>query len=645
MQETNIANKPIGAGGESCLLNPLKDHSKSMTELQKQDKTHNIADKRIDSTIDPGNNSKDHSKSLSSCHKPTNEELPKEVETISVSSKALQNKTDKPIDARGDHHSTDSGENSKDRSNSNTNHPERSNEELQKEVETLSVSSKALQNKMRNIAEEHARRESYLLQQIRILQKNKEERQERESELLKIIKSLESHVDNMTIQHTKQMGEIFELKCKNNDLQKRLQDIPTETIHTIEMNQSNHSTNSSRSVALFSLKEDPPVSAGPTSPKSSTAHMNLDRIARIRDVSSPTPSVGAKRKRRIESDDSEFDDSDEFASDTVPQDSRGRLENKDSDANTPSEDDHVPPHSEDKRWMEMYKRLVEYKKTFGTTSVPRTSKLDDKLGLWVKTQRQYCKRQDRRDLLNKIDFEWSVINCEDRWMEMFDCLVAYKKEHGTTHVSRSSKSYAELGTWVATQRQGCTRSDRRELLESIGFQWSSRKSAEDQKWMEMYSRLVAYKEKHGTTGVPQNSKTNPKLGRWVKTQRQRCINQDRKELLDAIGFEWQSAVVEDKWMEMYKQLLAYKEKHGTTCVPCQYPKLGTWVRAQRQKCKSKKRRDLLDEIGFVWRIYSTTTPRKKARSSLAAPAGAGGSKRNQDRKDEFFKNSPAVFAM
>ena len=60
---------------------------------------------------------------------------------------------------------------------------------------------------------------------------------------------------------------------------------------------------------------------------------------------------------------------------------------------------------------------------------------------------------------------------------------------------------------------------------------------------------------------------------------------------------------------MYKQLIAYKTKHGNTKVPRRYdqdPKLGEWVSNQRRNYKlgnmSKERTTLLDSIDFDWVI-------------------------------------------
>ena len=58
---------------------------------------------------------------------------------------------------------------------------------------------------------------------------------------------------------------------------------------------------------------------------------------------------------------------------------------------------------------------------------------------------------------------------------------------------------------------------------------------------------------------------------------------------------------------MFDKLVAYKDQHRSTMVPPRYnedPKLGLWVRNQRQNYRSDKllpnRIDLLNSVGFKW---------------------------------------------
>jgi len=54
-------------------------------------------------------------------------------------------------------------------------------------------------------------------------------------------------------------------------------------------------------------------------------------------------------------------------------------------------------------------------------------------------------------------------------------------------------------------------------------------------WMKMYQRLESYKKKHNSTRVPRKYKADPRLGAWVKRQRDSCKKKDRIDLLDKIG--------------------------------------------------------------------------------------------------------------
>ena len=65
-----------------------------------------------------------------------------------------------------------------------------------------------------------------------------------------------------------------------------------------------------------------------------------------------------------------------------------------------------------------------------------------KLGIWVSQQRCLYKRgklpSNRIDVLNKIAFEWVGIKeivATGKWMNMFQKLVEYKKQHKITCTS------------------------------------------------------------------------------------------------------------------------------------------------------------------------------------------------------------------
>ncbi|VEU35432.1 unnamed protein product [Pseudo-nitzschia multistriata] len=198
----------------------------------------------------------------------------------------------------------------------------------------------------------------------------------------------------------------------------------------------------------------------------------------------------------------------------------------------------------DAKWEKMYQYLVEFKQKHGTTQVPKGYKADPKLARWIKTQRTLCKRKDRIDRLNEIGFVWKVLSSygfdDESWETMYQRLVEYKQKHGTTQVPQEYKEHPKLGKWVMRQRAVCKRKDRIDRLNEIGFVWSIRDSSgcDDESWETMYHCLLEYKQTHGTTQVPYHYEKNPKLGKWVMTQRRYCKRKDRIDRLNEIGFVW-----------------------------------------------------------------------------------------------------------
>ena len=144
------------------------------------------------------------------------------------------------------------------------------------------------------------------------------------------------------------------------------------------------------------------------------------------------------------------------------------------------------------------------------------------------------------------------------------------------------------------------RDEKNTLLESIGFDFRlSEGTLNRTAWMEMYHRLLAYEEKYNNTLVPSKFEADPQLGSWVHVQRCTCEVEEQIDLLNYIGFDWNPK--EGAWMEMYRRLLAYRKQYKNTLVDAD-PQLGHWVQTQRTLCALKHRIDLLNDIGFAWKV-------------------------------------------
>jgi len=225
----------------------------------------------------------------------------------------------------------------------------------------------------------------------------------------------------------------------------------------------------------------------------------------------------------------------------------------------------------DRKWEEMYQRLVAYKKEHNDTRVPSRYQTDRRLGNWVNNQRRaYISlsiTEERIRSLNSIGFVWdwkAPGNSTATWEEMYQRLVAYKKEHKDTNVPRTSKEDPKLGVWVDTQRTAYKTNkisaERIRLLDSVGF-GGGFSTKNKSTWENMCQRLVAYKREHNDTSVPFIYKEDPQLGTWVSNQRiayrAKSITKEHKQVLNSIGFLWNRKVLEAStatWEQMYQRL-------------------------------------------------------------------------------------------
>jgi hypothetical protein len=134
-----------------------------------------------------------------------------------------------------------------------------------------------------------------------------------------------------------------------------------------------------------------------------------------------------------------------------------------------------------------------------------------------------------------------------------------------------------------------------------------------------YERLVEFKRNKGHCQVPRRYELDKSLGLWVNAQRvyhkYNKLRQDRKRILDAIGFAWKydgGHHYDDKlWQKQCEKLVEFKRNKGHCMVTQRYEvdkSLGPWVNKQRSYYNNNKlrfdRKRLLDEIGFAWNCES-----------------------------------------
>ena len=148
------------------------------------------------------------------------------------------------------------------------------------------------------------------------------------------------------------------------------------------------------------------------------------------------------------------------------------------------------------------------------------------------------------------------------WEAQLAKLKIYKRKRGDCNVPKGWAEDPPLGGWVDTQRKFKKKLDRGEpsagmtaaraaKLDALGFAWelshSGGNRTDDAGWEAQLAKLKNYKREHGDCNVPRSWAEDPKVGRWVMTQRRTKRKLDRGEpsegmtaaraaKLDALGF-------------------------------------------------------------------------------------------------------------
>jgi uncharacterized protein YbgA (DUF1722 family) len=114
------------------------------------------------------------------------------------------------------------------------------------------------------------------------------------------------------------------------------------------------------------------------------------------------------------------------------------------------------------------------------------------------------------------------------------------------------------------------------------------RECDDKKWNNHYEKLVEFKRKNGHCNVMARYQEDWALGKWVDTQRgahtKNEMRQHRKELLEEIGFVWRFDKSAE-WNKQYEKLVEFNRKNGHFLVPFRYQEdlsFGVWVSRQRQ---------------------------------------------------------------
>lgn len=269
------------------------------------------------------------------------------------------------------------------------------------------------------------------------------------------------------------------------------------------------------------------------------------------------------------------------------------------------------------QWEKGFRLLLDYKKMFGDTAVPKDLVIDGfSLGSWANYQRSYSGdfkkgtlTHERNKRLKEIGFVFNIH--EYNWQYHFSLLRNFYQDHGHVNVHYLYEvNGVKLGSWVRTQinQRHHLSTEQRDSLSSLGVTFDVK---DIYSWEESFEALQQFYQKHSHSNVPPDYECNGiKLGSWVNNQRHlyrhKLLDRMKIQLLDSVQFV--SDVYEYRWQVFYEHFLSYIREHGHLIPPTSYEKdgvkLGRWVERQRRDYREGRlnpsKIQLLEEAGFVF---------------------------------------------
>ena len=283
----------------------------------------------------------------------------------------------------------------------------------------------------------------------------------------------------------------------------------------------------------------------------------------------------------------------------------------------------------DAAWERGLKEARKFREQFGNLQVPAKykTKNDYPLGKWINNARKRRSdgklTEERIRQLDQMGMIWSVFDA--KWEQGYALAMNYAAEHGNLNVpvNYTTEEGEKLGAWILNQRTAYAKEmlsqDQIDRLEEIGIYWGNRN---DRQWNEVYGAAKRYFEANGNLDVPVAyiSPEGYALGKWVRRQQyayrnpeksNAILSQERIELLDAIGMQWEKP---DSWQHRYELAQEYKRCHGNLDIPAKYKTadgiwLSRWVYNQKRQLQSgseklseEQKKKLKELLGYYVKI-------------------------------------------
>jgi hypothetical protein len=229
----------------------------------------------------------------------------------------------------------------------------------------------------------------------------------------------------------------------------------------------------------------------------------------------------------------------------------------------------------EKRWKQMFPRLVAFHREFGHCDVPEGWPENRQLATWVGAVRGRARhkrlRPEYRRALEQLDFTFEPRSSE--WDTLRKALVSFRERYGHTAVPRWWKALPELGIWVSNVR---TRYHRRlrpgrnvrtlsdekvRQMEELGFLWHPK-----EEFVRIaFAGLTAFKARHGHAEVPRDfpdTQLLRSLGRVKKDHRRGKLPADIARQFERLGFPLTKPRPRSAWDARFEALRDFKKRQG-----------------------------------------------------------------------------------
>ena len=314
-------------------------------------------------------------------------------------------------------------------------------------------------------------------------------------------------------------------------------------------------------------------------------------------------------------------------------------------------------------WYEMYGELKNFKNAHGHCNPPRSLSGEKfNLGMWVSHQRskrngsrQPALTQKQIGLLDELDFIWDVADHEfDRGCEEYVSYISKHNSHGMNKNYITETGFS-LGSWVSNLREkhyGITENnfnekrlgnekkttfsaykesiqEEYERLVAINFVFDAR----EQRWMDKFYELEAFKIKYNHLDVPKTKNYNS-LRIWLDRQRSYMrkyensdvpiddneelkykFNRSRYDKLVNLGCNAIVKKVDRSWDEWIRILKMIYRKFNTLKITknqreeLNLPDVKRWLFSQTEKFNKNKlseaKQKVLTDLGHIFNEHES----------------------------------------